>query len=45
MFSIEEETIRSDLEAMVLRRNYKSAKSNLNTAASEKYMGKEVEHC
>ena len=41
---IEEETGKYYLISMLLRGNYKPSKSDLNTAAMEKAMVKEVEH-
>ena len=37
-------TSESDLEAMLIGRNHKSAKSDLNAASLEKAIDKEVEH-
>ena len=42
--SIEEATRKFDPEAMILRVNHKSEKSDLNAAALEKYITKEMEH-
>ena len=41
---IEEATSKSDLEAMLLRGNYKSAKSDLNASVLEKAIEKEIKH-
>ena len=41
---IEEVTIKSNLEAMLLRADHKLARSDLNTTALEKAIYKEVEH-
>ena len=41
---IEEATRKSNLSAMILRRNHKSAKTKLNAAVLEKSMVKEVKH-
>ena len=41
---IEEETIKSDLSAMILRGNHKSSQSVLNAAALNKAISKEIDH-
>ena len=41
---INEETSKSDLSAITLRGNHKSAKTNLDATALEKAMGNEVKH-
>ena len=41
---IEEETRKSDLDAMILRRNHKSSQSLLNAAALDKAISKEIDH-
>ena len=41
---IEEETRKSDLDAMILRGNHKSSHSVLNTAALDKAISKDIDH-
>ena len=41
---IEEETIKSDLDAIILRGNHKSSQSVLNAAAINKATSKEIDH-
>ena len=41
---IEEETRKSDLDAMILRGNHKSSQSILNSAALDKFIRKEIYH-
>ena len=41
---IEEETINSDLDSVILRRNHKSYHSVLNSAALDKSISKEIDH-